>query len=348
MPPLYAELPLSAQASYSELYEMALAAGMSPLATLHGSFHWRTLKGQQYAYFGFRDTDGKGRMAYVGPDNERVRALVDQFASAAENKGRQELIRNRAQATIALGCVPMLPKHFRIVQKLASYGFFRAGGVLIGTHAFVSMGNMLGVRWGAGDKTLDIDFARAGKNISIALPADADLSVHDALTSLEMGLLPIREFSGKVGAQYRNPDDPELRIDFVTAATGSAEPTSMPSLGIALEPLKFMEFSLEGTTEGVALADGGACVVNLPDPARYAVHKLIVSGERPVSQQAKSNKDLEQASALVQWHVKNERADRLRDAWDDAIARGPGWTRRAMQGRKLLAAKYPELARALR
>ena len=98
MPPFYTELPLSAQASYSELYDMALAADMSPLASLHGTFHWRTLKGKQYAYFGFRDTDGKGRMAYVGPDNERVRALINQFSSASANKGAHDLLRNRAQA----------------------------------------------------------------------------------------------------------------------------------------------------------------------------------------------------------------------------------------------------------
>ena len=51
----------------------------------------------------------------------------------------------------------MLDKHFRIVQKLSAYGFFKAGGVLVGTHAFAAFANMLGVRWTSGDKTLDVN-----------------------------------------------------------------------------------------------------------------------------------------------------------------------------------------------
>ena len=145
------------------------------------------------------------------------------------------------------------------------------------------MGNMLGVRWTVGERTLDVDFAHAGRNISVALPTDMEISLHSAIESLEMGFLPIREFSGKTGAQYRNPHDPELRIDFCTPEVGSEQAIPMASLGIALEPLKFMEFSLEATTQGVAFSPHGACVVNIPDPARFAVHKLIVFGERPIA-----------------------------------------------------------------
>ncbi|MCZ7654593.1 MAG: nucleotidyltransferase domain-containing protein [Rhodocyclaceae bacterium] len=58
---------------------------------------------------------------------------------------------------------------------------------------------MLGVRWQDGAATLDVDFAHAGRNISIALPAGLKIDVHDALESLEMGLLPIVQFNGKAG-----------------------------------------------------------------------------------------------------------------------------------------------------
>jgi hypothetical protein len=34
------------------------------------------------------------------------------------------------------------------LRRLADYGFFRAGGVLIGTHASLAYGNMLEVRRG--------------------------------------------------------------------------------------------------------------------------------------------------------------------------------------------------------
>jgi hypothetical protein len=97
---------------------------------------------------------------------------------------------------------------------------------------------------------LDVDVVSCRQNVSVALPADLHIDVHDALISLEMGLLPITQFNGKPGAQ-----DQELRLDFVTSAARSGNPVHMPNLNIALEPLKFMEFSLQGTTQGCVLAE---------------------------------------------------------------------------------------------
>jgi hypothetical protein len=205
------------------------------------------------------------------------------------------------------------------------------------------MANMLGVRWVGGDRTLDVDFAHAGRNVSLALPSDVRLSVHDALTSLEMGLLPIQEFAGNAGAPYRNPRDPELRLDFLTSQTRDGGPVVIESLGLALEPLKFMEFSLEGTTQAALLSRDGACVVNIPAPARYAIHKLIVFGERDTASRAKASKDIEQAAALAEWHLLNAHVGAFNAAWVDARARGRGWRSRAAEGRRAMLTRYPHL-----
>ncbi|MBU3696807.1 MAG: hypothetical protein CFR70_14155 [Rhodocyclaceae bacterium] len=79
--------------------------------------------------------------------------------------------------------------------------FFQAGGVLIGTHAFVPYGNMLGVKWLGADasQTQDIDFDRAGKNISLALAPECQVQTHEAIQSLNMGFLPITGLSGRTG-----------------------------------------------------------------------------------------------------------------------------------------------------
>ena len=122
------------------------------------------------------------------------------------------------------------------------------------------------------------------------------------------------------------------------------KPWCRKSSGLALQPLKFMEFSLIRTTQTALLSRSGACMVNIPAPERYAVHKLIVYGERPVAQRVKAVKDLEQAAALVQWHLVNGQAGRFNEAWEDALGRGRGWKRRAMEGRAFLLAKYPELS----
>jgi hypothetical protein len=121
----------------------------------------------------------------------------------------------------------------------------------------------------------------------------------------------------------------------------------MKDLGVTLEGLKFMEFSFENTTQGAVMSGRGACAVKLPDPARCAVHKLIVYGERPVSKRVKASKDVEQASALVEWHIHAGQVHRIQDAWDDAVLRGPGWARRVARGRAEMLRRYPALAAAL-
>jgi hypothetical protein len=335
----YTELPLSAQTAYAELAEQARAfETSSALSGLVGSFQKLARKGQDYWYFAFRD-GGKVRMSYVGPDDERVRALVQRFRSSRRSKP----LSPQAQSAIALGCAPIAPKHFRIIKRLADYGFFRAGGVLVGTHAFVAYGNLLGVRWTHGSTTLDVDFAHAGRNISVALPADLKIDVHGALESLEMGLLPLTEFDGAIGAQYRNPADQELRLDFLTSANRTGKTVVMPELNLALEPLKFMEFSLEGSTQACVFSGQGACTVNLPAPQRYAVHKLIIYGERPPTERTKARKDLQQAAGLAAYFLESGRAREFNASWRDALGRGRGWRKRALEGKKAVLHLAPDL-----
>lgn len=335
----YLELSLAAQTAYAELFDQVSFLGLSrAISGLSGSFQRMQRKGRFYWYFAYKDVDQTTRMVYVGPDDERVRALVEQ----RETSPRIDL-RAQARAAIALGCATTTSKHFRVIKRLADYGFFHAGGLLIGTHAFIAMANMLGVRWNEGLLTLDVDFAHAGRNVSVALPADIKIDVRSALESLEMGLLPISELDGRLGAQYRNPSDPELRLDFVTSLGRSRKPILMRELNLALEPLKFMEFSLEGTTQSCILASQGATLVNLPSPERYAVHKLIVYGERPISERAKAKKDLLQAAALASYFTAAGSTNAFNAAWRDALSRGRGWKSRAKEGKKALLAIAPEL-----
>lgn len=336
----FTELPLSAQTAYAELFEQTRAFEVTnALAGLTGSFQKLTRKGQDYWYFAYRDLDRKVRMAYVGPNDKRVLTLVERFERIRQDKP----LAPQAQAALALGCAPTAPKHFRIIKRLSEYGFFRAGGVLIGTHAFLAMGNLLGIRWREGAATLDVDFAHAGRNVSVALPADLRIDVHGALESLEMGLLPMAQFDGQAAAQYRNPQDPELRLDFVTSATRSGKPVLMPELNLTQEPLKFMQFSLEGTTQGCLISRNGACIVNLPAPERYAVHKLIVSGERPIAERAKATKDLLQAASLADYFAQTGQGGTFNAAWRDAVGRGRGWKERAVRGKTALLKLAPEL-----
>jgi hypothetical protein len=199
------------------------------------------------------------------------------------------------------------------------------------------------VRWDETARTQDIDFAHAGKSLSLALPADIEVQTHDAIESLNMGFLPVSGLSTKAGATYLNPREPEFRLDFLTTLhRGGEAPYEHPRLHITLQPLKFMEFSLEQVQQAVVFCPEGGVVVNLPHPARFALHKLLVAGERVGAFAAKSAKDVRQAAALLAV-LKNTRPWEIDEARADLNSRGKDWRDRLQRGVAILSRAYPDL-----
>jgi hypothetical protein len=331
---------LSAQTSYAQLLDAAQAAELvRSVASLRGSFASKQVKGRKYWYFQHTDVSGRLQQIYVGPDSPRVQALIRQHG---ENKSF-EAIQALVNSAIALGCEPILLAHFRVIRRLNDYGFFNAGGVLIGTHAFVSYGNMLGVRWGDASRTQDVDFAHAGKQVSIALPSNLQVDTHAAIESLQLGFLPVTTIAGKAGGGYLNPRDPEFLLDFLTPLHRAGEtPYEHPQLKVMLQPLKFMEYLLEDVQQAALFCAEGAVIANVPHPARYALHKLLVFAERSAAKRPKANKDLRQSAALLEYFRASSDWD-VNEAWKDLIKRGDGWRERAKRGRDALERLAPEL-----
>ena len=88
------------------------------------------------------------------------------------------------------------------------------------------------------------------------------------------------------------------------------------------------------------LSRNGAIMANVPHPARYALHKLIVAGEREGIFLAKAGKDLMQAGLLLS--VLREAAPwQVEEAWEDLKTRGAGWTSRVRRGLAALEKKFP-------
>lgn len=336
----YSDLPLTAQTAYAQLLDAALSAEhFRSVADLPGSFAAKTVKGHRYWYYQFTEPAGKLRQVFVGPDSDAVKRLIER----SSEPGASEPLVPLARAAAALGCATILPRHLRVIERLAEYGFFRAGGVLVGTHAFLAYGNMLGLRWGDVSRTQDIDFAHAGKSVSLALPANIEVKVQNAIESLEMGFLPMTGLSGKSGATYLIPREPDFRLDFLTVMhRGGEAPYKHPQFNIPLQPLKFMEFSLENIQQAVLFSQDSAVVVSMPHPARYALHKLLVFGEREGSFAAKTSKDLQQAASLLAYFRENRRWEAI-EAWADLSSRGKGWVTRASQGLKALERAFPDL-----
>jgi hypothetical protein len=339
----YNDLPASAQTAYAQLFDAALAADhVRSVADLSGSFASKTVKGRVYWYYQCVQPSGALTQHYVGPDNPAVRRLIDGSMKPGALAALGPLVR----VAHALGCATLIPKHERVLRRLAEYGFFRAGGILIGTHAFLAYGNMLGVAWTRPGLTQDIDFAHAGRALSLALPSSLEVKTSAAIDSLTMGFLPITQLSGKSGASFLNPKEPEFRLDFLTTRhRGGDEPFYHPQLNVALQPLPFMEFLLQHVEQAVVFSREKVVLLNVPDPARFALHKLIVYGERTGSYRAKASKDLAQSASLLSCLWEHQRRT-VTTALEDLHGRGRGWTSRFAIGSHALLKTHPELEQA--
>lgn len=332
---LFKEMSAGAQAAFAGLDVAARDAEMRRgISGLPGGFAKKSDKGRAYWYFQQKQPDGRVQQVFVGPDDDRTRALIGRHG-APDAADAQAALKRLARAAIELGCTDIPLKHGRVIARLLDHGFFKAGGLIVGTHAFLAYQNMFGIRWDAGAFTVDLDFAHAGKNVSLAIAANVEVDAARAIESLEMGFIPVMS-----GTTYKKPDEPDFDLDFLTTyGRRGAAPLFVPALNLSMQPLKFMEYSLEAPMKATLLYRNGPLVVNLPRPERYVWHKLIVYGERPREMRAKANKDLVQAACLLDYLLEND-ADLVRESWDDAFHRGPGWSQRLREGWADLNTKF--------
>ena len=185
----YSPLALGAQTACAQLHEALQSHEVARgVADAPGSFNRKHLSGRDYWYYQFRDLDGKMRQAYLGPDSERLSALV--ATREAAGRGTDVQIKALAQSASTLGAQTVATPHLTIIRRLADAGFFRAGGVLVGTNAFLCAGNLLGVRWGDASRTLDLDSAHAGRHLQVALASEATLQLCEVVDSLGRGFVP--------------------------------------------------------------------------------------------------------------------------------------------------------------
>lgn len=335
---LYTDMSAAAQAAFAGLDTAARQREVGRcVADLPGGFTRKLVNGRAYWYYQAKSPDGAPIQTYVGPDDAATRVLIDAHKSGTHAQADKNMLR-AARAAVELGCVQVPIKHGRVISRLSDHGFFRAGGILVGTHAFMAYQNLLGVTWVANAMTLDLDFAHAGRNVSIALQPEIKIDTRRAIESLAMGFIPIQSQT-----TYQKAGEPDFDIDFLTSVgrTGDA-PVHVESLNVTLQPLKFMELSMEDPLTTTLLWRNGPVVVNLPRPQRYAVHKLLVFGERPQNMRTKASKDLAQAAALLDYLLEIDQ-DLIQEAWQDAMSRGPGWQSRLKQGLNALCRQYAPL-----
>lgn len=319
--------PLEVQTIYAELleqlaaYEAARTIGHSP-----GSFVKKVVRGQEYYYFQNVGPGGAKHQTYLGRRDVALDELAARFAEGRANVAADQGSIERLAALLRVGgaMVTDAPSA-RVLRALADAGVFHAGGVLVGTHAFIVLGNLLGVRWDTALRTQDVDIA-ADPKLDIAVPG-INAHLPSALDSLEMGFLPVPGLDPKSPTTSFKVRGRGLRVDLLTpSARAQARPVSLSRFGAAAQPLRFLDYLIDSSVRA-AVVDGGVVAVNVPDAARFALHKLIIAGERPAAMQPKREKDLSQAAQMLEV-LHEDRPGDIVLAWEALVVRGSSWTSR--------------------
>ncbi len=296
---------------------------MRSIASLRGDFTTKEVKGVVYHYFQAMLPGGRTQI-YIGPDNDETRSLIEAKRSGENGvKIDVRMLQRLAAQIIAGGVDSINPGMARVIERLASSGVFQVGGVIVGTVAFQIYGPLLGVKWvGDARLTQDIDVA-SSDNVAIAVP-DLQADVPAAIDSLGMGFFPVPRLSRKEPSTSYAIRGKTLRVDLLTPAWRNiTTPVFIKRLNAAATPHRYLDYIIENPVRAVMLA-GNPCLVNVPQPARYALHKLILSQERDVSATDKKAKDLRQASLLIDL-LKAERPGDLILASESLRSRGRNW-----------------------
>lgn len=332
----FRRLPLTAQTAYADLLARLQEDAVLELG---GTAVLRERGGRKYWYSVQRFADHSVER-YLGPNTEEVRARVERAQKVNEDLKKREKQRGRlARMCREGGLTRMDAQTGKVILALSKAGIFRLRGVIVGTHAFRCYPGLLGVEIPeAHAVTEDIDVA-AFHSVSVALDDRLDPALADALK--QIGPFIARPGLHQQPTAWRDHESGVL-VELLTPNEGPErdEPLELPALGAYALPLRFLDYLIHQPTQAVALYRSGI-LVNVPQPARYAIHKLIVATRRVSSAAAKAKKDVEQSAALIRV-LAEDRPDELEDAFTEARGRGPAWREAVNRG----ARRLPSDARA--
>lgn len=332
---------METQTLYAELMEqlIVLEAHRS-IGRLSGCFTTKVVKGTTYYYFQYSDPGGIPRQVYIGKKIPSLEKVVERFLTEREAfKPDLDHIQRLCAQLRAGGALIMDTPSAGVLKAFARSGVFHLNAVLVGTHAFTVLGNLLGARWrSSAAKTQDVDIA-SELVMRIAVP-NIQADIPQILERLEMGFLPVPPFNPKNPSTSFKVRGKPLRVDFLIPVVKANErkPVFISRFNVAAQPLRFLDYLIENPEQG-AVINGSGILVNIPTPARFAFHKLIVSQEREATMHAKVEKDIIQAAQVFSV-LAEERPGDLLLAWDEVKRRGKGWVKRISVGLSIMEKRH--------
>lgn len=308
-------LPQATNLLYSELLEHSMR-GAAP-AGRGISFVTKFIGGRTHHYLQLT-VGNKKTQHYLGPDIPELREKIEREKqlyrdSKPEIEIRQRLV-SMLNAARAYGVSAVEARVFEVLERC---GVFVAGGVLVGSHAFSLYGNMLGVRWDSAlTQTHDIDIAD-DYHIHIGID-QKPIDLRTALLESGLGFFEVPALDRAAPSTRFTIRSRILSVDILTPMRGktSHKPILLTTLGVPAEPVRFLDYLLDDVQTAVVIAQAGV-LVNVPAPARFALHKLVVSQRRPATQHTKSLKDIHQAAQTLNVLIELRPGD-ITLAWEAA------------------------------
>lgn len=243
----------------------------------------------------YYDADGRKREQYVaGPIGQPA---AD--AAAADMRTRLEQLR-RTLADIRLlgrsGYQVADARAFATLASLHNHGVFRAGGVVVGSHAMGILLNQLGCR-AAAYATEDVDLARPQPLAFAEPPAK---SLLEMLQDSGISFVEVSAMSHQLpSTAWKEPGRSRFHVDLLVPSPDDSFPiVPVPELRAHALGLPFLKYLLGETQAALLVSREGCCMVRVPVPERFAVHKMLVSQLR-TERSAKSGKELLQAAILL-------------------------------------------------
>lgn len=281
------------QALYSSVTERANAQSHIPLHS-PGSVARKTVNGKTYTYWRVYLASGKHKETSLGRAGEpaTVAALEARLLESAEMRALAADVQVLRKANFAAAD----NSSALTLATLFNAGIFSHGGVLLGSHAFGGLLNSLGVRQPANCRTSDTDIGSVG-TLTLAIPETSSFLSILRGSGISFMTKPDRE-STRPSPSYRDRGR-ILKVGLLVPGIKMNEPKTLPRLRTHATGLPYFRYLVSNPVRGFVLGKDRVVPVMLPDPARFALHKLVVSTLRPASYGPESDNDRRQATVLI-------------------------------------------------
>ncbi len=274
------------------------------------SFKSKKVAGKRYWYL-YISLGSRRSEHYLGEETTELLDKMDEERDLWESTKDDRKTRARLVAMLLAGGATATPDNEgKVLALLEKSGMFLAGGVVIGTLAFRAYANMLGVIWHSELQTRDIDLASDYKFPIVIPRSKKPINLSNILLDSGMGFLEVPALNLKSPSTKFKIRGQELAVELLTPMRGrdTAKPVKIPGLSAFAEPVRFLEYLLDDIQPATLLYKHGI-FINVPAPARFAFHKLVVSQRRRAGDVEKIKRDLAQAEQLFEVLVEGRPGD---------------------------------------